>query len=90
MVAKGNGDVKRCVQNLLRLFRGESPYERVKGLDPRMIDKPMSKVEPEIRQDAEWVIEIYEPRATINGITVSADDAVGGGFAIDADIAGRE
>lgn len=90
MIAKGNGNTQRCVQNLLRIFRGECPYERVKGLDPRMIDKPMSTVEPEIRQDAEWLIETYEPRATINGITVSAADAVGGGFVIDAEIVGRE
>lgn len=90
MIANGNGKTQRCVQNLLRMFRGECPYERVKGLDPRMIDKPISSVEPEIRQEAEWLIETYEPRATINNITVSADDAVGGGFAIDADIVGRE
>lgn len=90
MIANGNGKTQRCVQNLLRMFRGECPYERVKGLDPRMIDKPMSSVEPEIRQEAEWLIETYEPRATINNITVSADDAVGGGFVIDADIVGRE
>lgn len=90
MIAKGNSDVKLCVQNLLRIFRGECPYERIKGIDPRMIDKPMSTVEPLIRQDAEWLIETYEPRSTINGITVSGEDAVGGGFVIDADIAGRE
>ena len=90
MIANGNGRTQRCVQNLLRMFRGECPYERVKGLDPRMIDKPISSVEPEIRQEAEWLIETYEPRATINNITVSADDAVGGGFVIDADIVGRE
>jgi phage baseplate assembly protein W len=90
MIAKGNSDVKLCVQNLLRIFRGECAYERIKGIDPRMIDKPMSAVEPEIRQDAEWLIETYEPRAAINGITVSGEDAVGGGFTISADIARRE
>lgn len=90
MIANGNGKTQRCVQNLLRIFRGECPYERVKGLDPRMIDKPLTTVEPEIRQDAEWLIETYEPRATINNIIVSSNDAVGGGFNIDADIVGRE
>lgn len=90
MVASGNGKTQRCVQNLLRMFRGENPYERVKGLDPSLIDKPLSAVEPDIRQDAEWLIETYEPRATINDIVVSPEDAVGGGFAILADIAGRE
>lgn len=90
MLANGNGKTQLCVQNLLRLFRGEVPYERVKGLDPRMIDKPIIEAEPQMRQDAEWLIETYEPRATINGITVSATDAVGGGFVVDADVVGRE
>ena len=90
MVSSGNGNVRRCVQNLLRTFRGENPYERVKGIDPRLIDKPIIEAEPQARQDAEWLIDTYEPRATINGITVSSEDAVGGGFVINADIAGRE
>lgn len=90
MIAHGNGKTQRCVQNLLRLFRGEVPYERVKGIDPRLIDKPIIEAEPLMRQDAEWLIETYEPRATINGITVSTDDAVGGGFVLDADVVGRE
>ncbi len=90
MIAHGNGKTQRCVQNLMRLFRGEVPYERVKGIDPRLIDKPIIEAEPQMRQDAEWLIETYEPRATINGITVSTDDAVGGGFVLDADVVGRE
>lgn len=91
MIANGNGKTQRCVQNLLRMFRGECPYERVKGLDPRMIDKPLTTVEPEIRQDAEWLIETYEPRVnTINSISISAEDAVVGGFFIEADVVGRE
>ena len=90
MIAKGNGNTQRCVHNLLRIIRGEVPYERVKGVNPRLIDKPVVTAEPEIRQDAEWLIETYEPRATINGISVSMDDAVGGGFDINAEVVGRE
>lgn len=90
MIASGNGKVQRCVQNLLRMFRGECPYERVKGFDPRMIDKPLSEVEPDIIQEAEWLIDTYESRATIKDISVYAEDAAGGGFVVDADIVGRE
>ena len=43
-------------------------YERIKGLDPRMIDKPITTAEPEIQQDAEWLLETYEPRVTMDGI----------------------
>ena len=37
MRANGNGAPNVCASNLLRLIRGEVPYERIKGLDPRMI-----------------------------------------------------
>ena len=60
MRANGNGAPNVCASNLLRLIRGEVPYERIKGLDPRMIDKPITTAEPEIQQDAEWLLETTE------------------------------
>ena len=39
MLAKGNGTPIQCVQNLLSIIRGEVPFERVKGLDARLIDQ---------------------------------------------------
>lgn len=90
MRAKGNGTPQVCVNNLLRLFRGEVPYERVKGLDPRLIDKPMASASMELRQDADWLVDTYEPRATITSISVNQMDAVNGGFSVTADIKSRE
>ena len=90
MKASGNGDVNVCVANLLRTFRGEVPYERVKGLDPRLIDRPSRDAEIEVQQDATWLIEAYEPRAIVNGITMTADEAAAGGFVVQADITERE
>ena len=77
MRAKGNGNVAVCVENLLRTFRGEVPFERVKGLNPRTLDTPMVTADPEIRQDAEWLIETYEPRAIVNGIIAGLGDEHG-------------
>ena len=62
MKASGNGDVNVCVANLLRTFRGEVPYERVKGLDPRLIDRPSRDAEIEAQQDATWLIEADDRR----------------------------
>lgn len=72
MKASGNGTPEQCVDNLLKTFRGEVPYERVKGLDPRMIDRPIVESEPDIQQDADWLLYTYEPRVTVNGINVSS------------------
>lgn len=70
MRASGNGSTDVCASNLLLTFRGEVPYERVKGLDPRLMDKPVTTAEPEIRQDAEWLLETYEPRAEVQRVTL--------------------
>ncbi len=86
MMAKGNGAPRVCVNNLLRIFRGEVPYERVKGLDPRIVDRPISAADAQLRQDADWLVETYEPRAEIRSITVSQADTVNGAFIVTADI----
>lgn len=89
MIAKGNGAPQVCANNLLRLFRGEVPYERVKGLDPRIIDRPISAADAQLRQDADWLVDTYEPRAEIRTISVEQSDTAGGGFVVTADIEDR-
>lgn len=90
MRASGNGNPAVCANNLLSISRGEVPYERIKGLDPRLIGKPISTVEQEIQQDGRWLLETYEPRVNVSRISVSQTDAVAGGFQITADIEGKE
>lgn len=85
MKAKGNGEPAQCVGNLLRLIRGEVPYERLKGLDPRLIDKPSSTAGPELVADAEWLIENYEPRVNLESIDLEAELAQAGHFNIKAE-----
>ena len=90
MKAHGNGDIKTCVRNLLRIIRGEVPYERLKGLDPRMIDKPTATVMPEVQQDVRWTLETYEPRADIESVRVLQSDSVSGGLLVSVKITGEE
>lgn len=87
MRASGNGNIGVCANNLLKIFRGENPYERVKGLDPRNIDRPGPETEALMANDAEWCIGVYEPRATITGITIESGDQTGDGARIVANIA---
>lgn len=89
MRASGNGSPDVCAVNLLLTFRGDVPYERIKGLDPRLMDKPITVAEPEIKQDAEWLLETYEPRVTVKGISLDAKDT-GGGYTVTADITESE
>jgi phage baseplate assembly protein W len=86
MKAKGNGDMAQCVGNLLRLIRGEVPYERLKGLDPRLIDMPSSQAAQALLADAEWLIENYEPRADLQKIDLGAELSKIGHFRINADV----
>ena len=90
MRAKGNGTPAVCVDNLLKIARGEVPFERVKGLDPRLIDRPLVDVEPGLQQDAHWLLSVYEPRVTVNGIRVSQFDGVAGGFTVTAEVKEKE
>lgn len=90
MRATGNGAPGLCANNLLRLTRGEVPFERVKGLDPRMIDRPISEAESEIRQDAEWLISTYEPRADVNSINIAQESGAEGGYSVTADVTETE
>lgn len=90
MKANGNGNPAVCAANLLRLFRGEVPFERVKGLDPRMIDLPASEADVSIQQDADWLLSTYEPRVDVNSVNIQASDAVVGGFIVTADITEKE
>lgn len=90
MKATGNGAADLCASNLLQITRGEVPFERVKGLDPRMIDRPHSIVKAELQQDAEWLLETYEPRVNVNAIHVVPTNSAPGGFVVTADINEKE
>ena len=83
---RGNGDIAVCANNLLRMTRGEVPYERTKGIDPRLVDSPESDVELEIKQDAEWLLNTYEPRAKAKNIKIDGNGPGEGGFAVTVNI----
>lgn len=89
MKAKGNGDIRTCVGNLLRTWRGEVPYSRLKGMDTRLIDQPTSTVRGEVQADARWLVETYEPRAEIEGITAAQTSDPSGGLLVTVDITGE-
>lgn len=84
MMQSGNGSVHVCAQNLLQIVSGEVPYSRVKGVLSNIIDNPLTTAESEVKEEAEFLIGTYEPRATINAINTTIDD--GGAISISVDV----
>lgn len=77
MLASGNSSPQVCALNLLRTFRGEVPYVRTKGIDRALIDIPATE-SWRVDADAEWVIDSYEPRVTLDEVRMAASASAGG------------
>ena len=75
MKSSGNGNVAQCVANLIATYQGEVPYQRLKGMDPSLIDENIITSEPKIKNHATWLIENFEERATVNDINVSINES---------------
>lgn len=90
MRATGNSDPSLCANNLLRIVRGEVPYERSKGLDPRLIDKPIRSVGQALKINASKMIEVYEPRVHLYGIEIEENGSTGGSFRVKANVIKKE
>ena len=86
MLSKNNSNPAVCVNNLMQIARGEVPYDRVKGISFAQLDVPIAQATDEIVEDAEWMLDTYEPRAEIDSIEVTPTDAQNGHFAITAKI----
>ena len=80
MLASNNGDPRQCAANLLKLTRGENPYDRIKGIDAAITDAPSASARYDAIAEAEWVLDTYEPRVEVEGIDFEAPDAQGGDF----------
>ena len=78
MKAQGNGRPETCAFNLLRIIRGEIPFDRVRGRNGALIDNP--SVSDEAQADANWVLSTYEPRVEIESMETNPEAASTGDF----------
>lgn len=90
MRAFGNGNPEVCASNLLKIGRGEVPFERVKGIDRRVIDLPIEQAKAEIIEDSRWTISTYEPRVNILQISVDDDPKTSMSINVDLSIKGEQ
>lgn len=88
MKAHGNGTPETCASNLLRIVRGEVPYDRVKGRDGALVDQPNAT--DEAVADIEWLMETYEPRVTVESVEENAEAALSGDFSTLVNIKRKE
>lgn len=88
MKASGNGSPEVCAANLLRIVRGEVAYDRVRGVDGTLIDKPNTT--DEAVADAEWVLETFEPRVEPDSIASDPAAAFSGDFGMIVNIIQRK
>lgn len=88
MKAHGNGRPETCASNLLRIVRGEVPYDRVRGRDAALVDQPNAT--DEALADAEWVLQTYEPRVDIESIEATPEALLSGEFSTLVNIKRKE
>lgn len=88
MKAHGNGTPETCASNLLRIVRGEVPYDRVRGRDGTLVDQPNAT--EEALADAEWVLQTYEPRIDVESMEANPEALLSGDLAMIANIARKE
>ena len=88
MKAHGNGTPEICASNLLRMVRGEVPYDRVRGRDGSLIDQP--NVTNKAVADARWLLETYEPRVEIDSVSSAPAASHIGDFAARVNIKRKE
>ena len=88
MKAHGNGRPETCASNLLRLVRGEVPYDRVRGRDGALVDQPNTS--DDAIADAEWVLGTYEPRVNVESIESNPAAALTGDFSTLVNITRKE
>jgi len=86
MLASGNGRPEVCALNLLRITRGEIPYDRIKGRTGILTDSPSGVAIDDTIADAEWLLRIYEPRIEPDGIDIDATLSTFGEYGIDVNI----
>ncbi|MDE5758627.1 MAG: hypothetical protein K2H85_08445 [Allobaculum sp.] len=87
MRMKDNGNPLICARNLMNMSLGECPFDRLRGRDPAMLDRPMGQ--SQAVQNAKLVLKLYEPRldaTVIRGGYVNAN----GDFVIDMELSDRK
>lgn len=75
--AKGAERILQNVLNLISTWQYEVAYNRVKGIDPSILDKPVDVAAALYIAEVYRVVSEYEPRATVKEVLFSGVDNEG-------------
>jgi phage baseplate assembly protein W len=75
--AKGDQRVLQNIRNLMSTWRYEVAYDRTKGLDPAILDKPLEDAVALYTAEIYRLIETYEPSAMVRSVTFAGVDSEG-------------
>ena len=90
MQSKNNSNPAICVNNLIQIARGEVPYDRIKGVSFAQLDAPIVSAGSDIIEDAEEMLDTYEPRADIESIELDPTDLQNGHASLKVQISTKE
>lgn len=89
MLGSENGNQEVCAKNLMRMFQGEVPYARGKGINQANIDRPVTTVIARLATETRKMIEKYEPRVDVTNLSVKQDLIELGYLTLKAEIEGE-
>ena len=67
--AKGNKRILQNVNNIINTIRDEVPYDRLRGRDPKNVDKT-NKNRNALIEETYDLIKTYEPRAIVKSVEI--------------------
>lgn len=90
MRSSGNGKAAVCVNNLVRISRGEVPFDRIKGVRLAELTGRTLVEKDDLADDVKWMVKTYEPRINVDSVKVTVEDAENGQAAVTVSINGGE
>ncbi len=90
MLAVGNGDMITCINNLMSMRRGECAYSRIKGIDQDILDDDVDSAELDLLEDAEFLMEQYEPRVSLDGVELQPEISQEGTYRVGVNLVAPE
>lgn len=89
MKSTGNGNPAICANNLVRISRGEVPFDRIKGVRLAELTGTSLSEKEDLIEDTKWMVETYEPRVEAESVKLQTADAANGQVVLTVNIKGR-
>lgn len=89
MKSSGNGNPAVCANNLVRISRGEIPFDRIKGVRLSELTGASLSEWEDLEEDIKWMVKTYEPRVDVDSVDIETTDAANGQVAVTVNVKRR-